>query len=121
MASCTGESLLTGCPIARSIADITLAESGKYYAFSTVSAFQALSNEVRLGGIAAAQRRLPLRSNRTVTEQLVTIATQYLRLPAFTGTELPDWGGGAGAFLECQGTYQHGVAALQASQVHTER
>ena len=49
----------------------------------------------------------------------MTIATQYLRLPAFTGTDLPDWGGGAGAFLECQGTYQHGVAALQASQVST--
>ena len=36
---------------------------------------------------------------------------------AFEGTSLPDWGGGSSAFLECQQTYQHGVAALQASQV----
>ena len=46
------------------------------------------------------------------------VAREYERLPKLgPATDLPDWGGGSSAFLECQDSYQHGVAGLQASQV----
>ena len=107
----------TADPLLKNACDyVALKESGKYYAFSAVSAFQALANELRVGGRAAALRRNGL-TNRTLVEQLVATANEYRRLPTFGGTALPDWGGGASAFLECQATYQHGVAALQAGQV----
>lgn len=89
----------------------------RYYAFSAISEFQSIANEVRVGGGAAARRIIPL-TNRTLVEQLVYVAQEYRRLPTLgPDTNLPDWGGGATHFLECQQSYQHGVAALQASQV----
>ena len=87
-------------------------ESGKYYAFSAISAFQSFANEIRIGGHAAANRIIPL-TNQSLLSALVTAAEAYLELPLFPGTALPDWGAGATHFLECQNTYQHGVAALQ--------
>ena len=33
-----------------------MAESGKYYAFSAISEFQSIANEVRIGGEATAMR-----------------------------------------------------------------
>jgi hypothetical protein len=57
-------------------------------------------------------------TNRSLIEQLVFVAQEYKRLPTLgPETSLPDWGGGATHFLECQDSYQHGVAGLQASQV----
>ena len=105
-------------PLVKNACDyISMAEAGKYYAFSAISEFQSIANEIRIGGEAVAKRLIPL-ANRTLIEQLVFISQEYKRLPTLgLGTDLPDWGGGAGAFLECQASYQHGVAALQASQV----
>lgn len=104
-------------PLLKNACDyITMAETGKYYAFSPVSAFMALANELRVGGPSVARRRMAL-SNRSVAEQLAATALVYNRLPTFDGTSLPDWGGGSSAFLECEQTYSHGVAALQASEV----
>eukprot|EP01043_Picozoa_sp_COSAG02_P055244 COSAG02_NODE_6377_length_3612_cov_2.589525_3_plen_220_part_00 len=73
--------------------------------------------EVRIGGESVARRIVPM-TNRSLIEQLVFVAQEYKRLPTLgPETSLPDWGGGATHFLECQDSYQHGVAGLQASQV----
>jgi hypothetical protein len=75
------------------------------------------SAEVRIGGESVARRIVPM-TNRSLIEQLVFVAQEYKRLPTLgPETSLPDWGGGATHFLECQDSYQHGVAGLQASQV----
>ena len=105
-------------PLLKNACDyISMAEAGKYYAFSAISEFQAIANEVRIGGEQAARRVIPM-TNRTLIEQLAFVAQEYKRLPKLgPGTDLPDWGAGATHFLECQDSYQHGVAALQASQV----
>ena len=107
-------------PLVKNACDyVSMATAGKYYAFSPISAFQSIANEIRIGGRAAALRRIPL-TNRTLVEQLVFTANEYLRLPAFNGTRfdrMTDFGHSASNFLECQATYLHGVAALQASSV----
>ena len=108
----------TADPLLKNACDyISMAESGKYYAFSAISEFQSIANEVRIGGEAVAKRVIPM-TNRTLIEQLVFVAQEYKRLPKLgPDTDLPDWGGGSTHFLECQDSYQHGVAGLQASQV----
>ena len=90
-------------PLVKNACDyISMRETGKYYAFSAISSFQAMANEVRIGGASAAARRIPL-TGRTLVEQLVATANEYLRLPTVgEGSSLPDWGAGASAFLECQ-------------------
>ena len=115
--STANDAFASNDPLVKNALDyITMSSAGKYYAFSPISAFQALANEVRIGGERAAHRRIAL-TNRTAVEQLVFIANEYLRLPTFNGTVLSDWGGNPTNFLECQATYLHGIAALQASSV----
>ena len=108
----------TADPLLKNACDyLSMAESGKYYAFSAISEFQAIANEVRVGGEQVARRVIPM-TNRTLIEQLIFVAQEYKRLPKLgPDTDLPDWGGGSTHFLECQDSYQHGVAGLQASQV----
>lgn len=98
-------------PLVKNACDyISMRETGKYYAFSAISAFQAMANEVRIGGATAAARRVPL-TGRTLVEQLVVTANEYRRLPTVgESSSLPDWGAGASAFLECQDTCTSFVA-----------
>ena len=109
--------LLSGDLLAKNADDyIAMAQAGKYYAFSPVAGFQSGANELRTLGRAATEWRSPL-TNATRVEHLVNTANLYERLPTLAGTDLPDWGGDPTNFLECQETYLHGVAALQASTV----
>ena len=67
---------------------ISMAETGKYYAFSVISEFQSIANEVRIGGDVVARRVIPL-TNRTLLEQLIFVAQEYVLLPIPLAVQTP--------------------------------